>query len=241
MIGNVGRRGRGSEGVSNILKRALKGAFDRIRSFPGDDKRKRRRISTRSRPEVKVIGPKVRNLKCTMCMGFIKVGLQYAKCECGETYHVACLVRTGFCPICDRRWSETDVSSITKVNGDPSMAPDIRNLECPSCGEAVSYLDLECRCGAIFVKDNDSFLCPDCGGRVGLNDMVCLGCGERFRDCEIVTCPECGRRFDALEGACVCGTFIGDICPNCGEELGQDDMMCPKCGVEINVVERGPR
>lgn len=190
----------------------------------------------RERPAVRVIGPKVKNLKCTMCMGYIKVGLQYAQCDCGEIYHVVCLARTGFCPICNKKWEEKDIEPVTKTNGDSSSSPLYKNLECPSCGERVSALDLECRCGAIFVKDNDSFLCPECGGRVGLTDMVCKSCGERFRDCEMVTCPECGRKFDALDGCCECGTFVGDHCPECGCELEKDDSWCPRCGARIDVV-----
>jgi len=197
---------------------------------------KTRQENGQGHTSVKVTGPKVRNLKCTMCMGYIKVGLQYAQCDCGQTYHVVCLARTGFCPICNKQWGEKEIENIVKTNGDGSASPLEKNLECPSCGEFVSALDLECKCGAIFVKENDSFLCPECGGRVGLKDMVCLSCGEKFRDCEIVTCPACGRHFDAIEGTCVCGAFVGDKCPECGGDLKADDSYCPNCGAEINVI-----
>jgi hypothetical protein len=236
------RNDRGSALLQTVplkIKEGFKVTIDGLRMLgPPKWRIKNGRTSTvHERSTVKVTGPKIRNLKCTMCQGYIKVGLQYAQCDCGENYHVVCLARTGFCPICNKKWEEKDIVSISKTNGDSCSSPTCKKLECPSCGEHVSILDLECKCGAIFVKDNDSFLCPECGGRVCLSDMVCLSCGERFRDCEIVTCPVCGRRFDAMEGACTCGTFVGDMCPECGCRLENDDSWCPRCGAKIDAVE----
>lgn len=182
-------------------------------------------------------GPKIRNLKCPMCMGYIKVGLQYAKCDCGGTYHVVCLSRTGYCPICQKKWDDETVKAITHLNGNAESSLNNKMLECPSCGGKVSIYDMECKCGAIFLMDNDSFLCPECGGRVGKGEMSCLNCGEIFRPCEIVECPGCGKNFDALEGACSCGTFIGDLCPECGCHLGDDDGYCGRCGSRFDKIE----
>ncbi|HSV42108.1 MAG TPA: zinc ribbon domain-containing protein [Methanomassiliicoccales archaeon] len=189
------------------------------------------------KPVLKDNSPKIKNLNCPMCMGYIKIGLQYAKCDCGHTYHVVCLARTGFCPICNKRWDEESVRSVTHVNGDPSKVAHLQKLPCPSCDRPVSIYDLECQCGAVFVKDNDSFLCPECGGRVDLLDMTCHHCGEHFRECDMVTCPDCGHRFDASEGTCECGTFVGDRCPDCGSILDDGDRFCGNCGVEIDIVE----
>jgi hypothetical protein len=52
----------------------------------------------------------------------------------------------------------------------------------------------------------------------------------------MVICPECGRKFDALDGCCECGTFVGDHCPECGCKLEKDDSWCPRCGARIDVV-----
>lgn len=178
----------------------------------------------------------VRNIKCVMCQGYVKVGLQYAKCDCGETYHVSCLTRLGFCPMCNKKWTVDQMPSITKSNGDAASSPLSKKLSCPSCGEMVSIYDMECKCGAIFVKENDSFYCPECGGRVSLVDLVCLGCGERFRPCEMVKCPNCGSNFDSLGGPCTCGAFLGDACPECGAHIDIDDAYCPKCGSKIEMI-----
>jgi hypothetical protein len=190
-----------------------------------------------AKPKIKENGPRARNLMCPMCMGHIKVGLQYARCKCGQPFHVVCLTRMGCCPICGEAWDEKKVKAVTFVNGNKGASPSAQRLECPSCNKMVGIYCNECDCGAIFIRDNDSFLCPECGGRVDLNKLTCLTCGEAFRDCDIVTCPACGRRFDALAGPCECGTFLGDDCPECGGHLGLGDNHCPQCGVQINFVE----
>ncbi|OPY31492.1 MAG: Double zinc ribbon [Methanomassiliicoccales archaeon PtaU1.Bin124] len=188
------------------------------------------------KPVVVSGGPTVRNLKCVMCQGYIKIGLQYAKCSCGEMYHVSCLTRLGFCPMCNKPWTAETIKDITLSNGDISSSPYSKKVRCPSCDEMVSIFDLECRCGAIFVRENDSFLCPECGGRVSLERMICESCGEIFRDCEIVRCPSCNRNFDAVEGACECGAFLGERCPECGGELGAEDASCGHCGCQIETI-----
>lgn len=183
-------------------------------------------------------GPKVRNLRCPMCMGYIKIGLEYAKCDCGETYHVVCLSRTGYCPICEKKWNDETVKAIIQTNGDIESSLSSKMLECPACGRKVSIYDMECKCGAIFLRENDSFLCPECGGRVEQGKMSCLNCGEVFRPCEIMDCPGCGKSFDALEGVCSCGTFVGDACPVCGCHLEDDDEYCRRCGSRFDKIEK---
>jgi hypothetical protein len=201
---------------------------------------KGREISDKKLPVKKPIiidrGPKVRNLRCPMCMGYIKVGLQYAKCVCGETYHVVCLSRTGYCPICEKKWDDETVKTIVHMNGSAESSLNGKMLECPSCGGKVSIYDMECKCGAIFLRENDSFLCPECGGRVEQGQMSCLNCGEAFRPCDIVECPGCGKSFDALEGTCSCGMFIGDACPVCSCQLEDDDEYCRRCGSRFDKI-----
>jgi hypothetical protein len=199
----------------------------------GEAAKPRKRLD---KPMVVSGGPTVRNLKCVMCQGYIKIGLEYAKCECGETYHVSCLTRLSYCPVCDRKWPTESIAGITQSNGDMSASPYSKKLKCPSCEKMVSIFDLECTCGAIFVRENDSFLCPECGGRVSLGDMSCPVCGEEFRECDIVRCPSCGRNFDAKEGACECGAFLGDACPECGSKIEGDDSFCGKCGCRIEAL-----
>lgn len=189
-----------------------------------------------SKPKIKD-DDRPRALMCPMCMGYIKVGLQYARCKCGQPFHVVCLTRMGSCPLCGEPWDEEKVRTVTMVNGDQSALPSSHKLRCPSCDRLVAVYCNECECGAIFVRDNDSFLCPECGGRVDLDGLTCRSCGEVFRDCDIVTCPACGLRFDALAGPCECGTFMGDECPDCGCKLSLTDRSCPSCGVQMNFVE----
>jgi hypothetical protein len=225
-----------------------------IRSFIWDGLSKRFEKMTRALSQKKRSGPdkkgppkkpviidrgtKPHTLRCPMCMGYIKIGLQYAKCDCEETYHMVCLSRTGYCPICERKWNDETVKSITHVNGNVESSLSGKMLECPSCGEKVSIYDMECKCGAIFLRDNDSFLCPECGGRVGKGEMACLNCGEAFRPCEIVVCPGCGKSFDALEGACSCGMFVGNACPECGCHLEIDDEYCGRCGSRFDMINK---
>ena len=49
--------------------------------------------------------PKLLNLdkivKCHICFGNIKTGLNVVKCSCGKHYHENCAKRVGSCPVCD--------------------------------------------------------------------------------------------------------------------------------------------
>ncbi len=42
-------------------------------------------------------------IRCHICMGLVKPGLPFAKCECGKKFHDSCAKRVGDCPNCGRK------------------------------------------------------------------------------------------------------------------------------------------
>jgi len=167
---------------------------------------------------------------CQICMGKLKHGLPQVKCDCGKVFHITCLKRTGFCPYCQRTYTPERVEEI-------ALYPELESIRCPVCERTVYKDSGTCECGAIISDEDGMFYCPVCGTQIGEGENECPYCHERFEDVRMVLCPFCGREFDASKGGCECGSFLGEVCPECGVRLDPEDDRCPCCGTAFETVE----
>ncbi|MCD6171088.1 MAG: hypothetical protein J7J36_01520, partial [Thermoplasmata archaeon] len=44
-----------------------------------------------------------RELRCDICFGKFKPGVEIVRCECGAVFHKSCAKRVGVCPNCGRK------------------------------------------------------------------------------------------------------------------------------------------
>ncbi len=190
------------------------------------------RIEPLSRLEMRVRIRPVRGegVVCQICMGKLKAGLPYIRCECGKVFHITCLKRTGFCPYCQKTYSHQEVERAATY-------PDLESMECPMCGRSVYKDSGSCECGAIIADQDGKFYCPGCGTQIEDGETQCPYCHERFEDVHMVQCPFCGRVFEEGRGICECGTFLGESCPECGVRLSAEDKVCPSCGISFEMVK----
>ncbi len=190
------------------------------------------RIEPLSRVEMRVRIRPVRGegVVCQICMGKLKSGLPHVRCTCGKVFHITCLKRTGFCPYCQKEYAPKEVE-------EQATYPEMESLQCPMCGRTVYKDSGSCECGAIIADEDGKFYCPGCGTQIEENETECPYCHERFEDVPLVQCPFCGRVFDEGRGICECGTFLSEVCPNCGVCLSSEDRSCPSCGVSFEIVE----
>lgn len=182
----------------------------------------RRRIRNPSAPVV--TGPREQVLMCQICMGRIKIGMNWTQCKCGNVYHPVCLERTGYCPQCKQIWGSEEVESHDQERTMNS---------CPVCRRELSIGQERCACGAVFVNDSGRFRCPVCDAILFEGEEVCPICGEAFERYETIICPRCGKMIAPGETACTCGLPVDSICPVCGRVLGPKDNLCPCCETEF--------
>lgn len=168
---------------------------------------------------------------CQICMGGLKAGLPFVRCECGKVFHIICLKRTGYCPYCERYYSPEQVE-------ESATYPRREGIECPMCGRLVPEDMGRCECGAIFCDEDGRFYCPSCGTQIDGGEHTCPFCGERFEDVCLICCPFCGRLLEEGKGVCECGTFLAEACPDCGTHLSMDDRSCPSCGLSFEMLEQ---
>lgn len=183
-----------------------------------------------SEPRVKIRPVRGEGVICQICMGKLKHGLPQVKCECGKVFHITCLKRTGFCPYCQRTYTAEQVEEM-------AIYPEMESIRCPVCERTVYKDSGSCECGAIISDEDGMFYCPVCGTQIGEGENECPYCHERFEDVRLVLCPFCGREFDAGRGGCECGSFLGEVCPECGVRLSPEDDRCPSCGAAFETVE----
>ncbi len=176
-----------------------------------------------------VTGPKTKSLTCQICMGAIKEGSNFVYCKCGRPFHMTCLSRTGSCPYCNESYE--NILAYNRVTPEPS-----EGRSCPLCGRELPPGSTMCECGAIIVEEEEDFQCPSCGLKMTEPSAVCPRCGEIFEIFEIVECPVCGRQVPTDADVCECGALIGGRCPECGNKLGPDDLVCDQCGTEFEFV-----
>jgi DNA-directed RNA polymerase subunit RPC12/RpoP len=167
-----------------------------------------RRMSIRTRPQVKAVRMKGQS-KCDICLGVLKEGLPCVLCGCGKQYHNSCAGRVEDCPSCGAAL----VYARQRPHVVDSEAPTVRSV-------ALSRED------KLFLLD-ERFLLGEMTERTYL----------RMRD-EAARAPEtalfcsvCGRRL--LDGeACECTAHSQGLqCPECGENLSEEDQFCRRCGV----------
>ena len=185
---------------------------------------------SRSEARVKIRPVRGEGLVCQICMGRLKDGLPHVKCECGKVFHITCLKRVGFCPYCQRKYSQEEVEG-------RATYPEMQRMDCPVCGRSVYKDSGSCECGAIIADEDGVFYCPVCGTQIDDGENDCPYCHERFEDVRLVECPFCGKVFDGNKGMCECGTFVGESCPVCGIHLSSDDETCPECGARFETVD----
>lgn len=194
----------------------------------------------RKRPKIHITGPRVKPVICQICLGRVKPGLEYLRCECGKAFHLACLSRTGFCPYCQGKYEDGERFTVLRAPaGEGSRASGgtkVNYILCPLCGSHVPAGAPSCQCGAIFVEEGGTFRCPECGNRVPEDESKCSNCGEQFDHCETQACPLCGRLLPAGQVVCACGTVIGNRCPECGHELAQGEESCTVCGAVFELI-----
>lgn len=166
---------------------------------------------------------------CQICMGKLKAGLPSVDCECGRTFHITCLKRTGFCPYCQKAYSPEEVE-------ERATYPELESMECPICGRTVLKDSGVCECGAIIADEDGVFYCPICGTQMDEGEVECPYCHELFEEVKLVLCPSCGRMIDEKKGVCECGLFLGEVCPECGVRLSPEDRCCPSCGIAFEMV-----
>lgn len=210
----------------------------------------RRRFAKRGmdRPRVMVSGPKVKPVVCQICLGRVKEGSEYSRCACGKTFHPVCLARTGFCPYCEKRYTEEALRQALVVRpkapaGRAKGPSEIRMIWqpgmariCPLCGAELPEGSGECQCGSIIVEEGESFECPSCGTEVPADMSFCPGCKERFDVVEEPICQVCGRVIAGGKGVCDCGALTDNMCPECGAYLEPDDTVCGRCGTAFEFV-----
>ncbi|MCX6651130.1 MAG: hypothetical protein NT131_05705 [Methanomassiliicoccales archaeon] len=185
---------------------------------------------SRADTKVKIRPVRAEGVVCQICMGKLKSGLPHIKCGCGKVFHITCLKRTGFCPYCQKVYTPEEV----EVN---ATYPDMESMECPMCGRLVYKDSSSCECGAIIADEDGKFYCPGCGTQIDNGEKQCPYCHESFEDVHLVQCPFCGKVFDESRGSCECGTFLGEVCPECGVHIEPEDRTCPSCGVTFEVVD----
>ena len=199
------------------------------------------------RPQVRVSGPKIKPIVCQICLGRVKEGLEYARCSCGKVFHPVCLVRTGFCPYCQKAYDEEMLRgallTVPRTSPARSRAPSISmrweseaERGCPICGQPLPDGSNECSCGAIVIEEGEAFACPSCGVQVPPGGNECPGCRERFDVISSPVCPVCGKVVEEGRAACECGAVFGTSCPECGAELAPDDQACGRCGTVFEFV-----
>ena len=233
--------------AANVRKYFSENAGDNIRAIidmPTDRLRKVLRRSSlvhKERPRVVVSGPKIKPIVCQICLGRVKEGLEYARCDCGKVFHPVCLIRTGFCPYCQREYSAETLAEGNVIRPRNRVEPK-RNSSgitmlwqsdslhvCPVCGLDLPEGGNECSCGTVIVGDEETFECPSCGCEVPPRSMECPECREQFGVLEEPPCPFCGRPMAEGE-LCPCGAMVGDACPECGFTLGSSETYCGNCG-----------
>lgn len=178
------------------------------------------------RPRVMVSGPEIRSNVCQICLGRIKGGSNYLQCQCGKTFHIICLSRTGFCPYCQEPYKKLSL----QMDGQTII------MICPLCGNQLEVGSRMCDCGAIFQEEGMDFCCPICGTHISEEDSVCPYCGEVFDCYRLINCPVCGLLVDEGTRVCECNTVLGDRCPECGSLIGPEDSCCLRCGAEFEFV-----
>jgi len=201
------------------------------------------------RPKVVVTGPKVKPVVCQICLGRVKEGMEFARCACGKTFHPVCLVRTGFCPYCDRAYTPETLSEAFIVRpkmparGHARNPSEIRMIwdsgmtrVCPVCGSELPEGSSECQCGVILVEEGETFDCPSCGTSVPPDMIHCPSCHERFDVLEGSICQVCGRIIPDQAEVCECGALTADICPECGSYLEPDEVVCGNCGTVFELI-----
>jgi hypothetical protein len=178
------------------------------------------------RPRVLVNGPEVKSHVCQICLGRIKEGSNHLECNCGRTFHIICLSRTGFCPYCHEPYE--------------NLIPQTGNIQsfltCPLCGINLEPGSRRCECGAIFQEEGVDFCCPICGTQISEENTVCPYCGEIFDCYRLINCPVCGLLIDEDTEVCDCGAVLIDRCPGCGAPLGPEDRYCISCGAEFEFI-----
>lgn len=204
----------------------------------------------KGRPRVQVTGPKVQPEICQICMGKIKEGTEYVRCTSGRVFHSICLARVGQCPYCRRTFAIKGLESTTTREYVQPIVPEAlpsgeeKAVEkdhapvnpCPACGKELQEGAVGCSCGVIFVTEGGSFSCPTCDFQVNEGDSFCGQCGERFIQPTPPGCPVCGRPVAVDAETCPCGAILGNHCPECGAELGEEDSSCQVCGTAFEFV-----
>lgn len=119
-------------------------------------------------------------------------------------------------------------------------ADEDENGRCPECGKPMEPDETVCaNCGAEF-----GFFCPECDREIPSDADVCPYCGaeldEGFEDEaraaivvveRVEVCGNCGEPIGPDDVECShCGV---DLCPDCGTALDEEDVVCPNCGAEF--------
>lgn len=186
------------------------------------------RLLSNDRPRVMISGPAVREPICQICLGRIKEGSNHVLCNCGRTFHIVCLSRTGSCPYCQEPY---DINRLRSIRAEGSGM-----VVCPICGAHLPADRRECDCGAFFLDENTEFHCPACSTKVPQLDESCPGCGMLFECYPTTTCPVCGQLLREEIGVCDCGAVLGERCPECHASLGPDEKRCSHCGAEFEFI-----
>jgi uncharacterized Zn-finger protein len=187
----------------------------------------RRLFPSNGNPRIMLNGSEERSLTCPICMGKIKEGSGYIRCDCNQVYHTSCLIRLGYCPYCNKNYED-----LKSLNGMDGRSP----IRCPLCG---AYLDpgvKRCSCGAIFTDEGTDFCCPTCGTRIQEGKTKCPYCGELFESYRMVACPVCGQLMMEEAAVCSCGALLGNKCPGCGADLDPYATRCPVCNSEFEFI-----
>lgn len=239
--------------AANVRKYFSEDASDTIRAMidvPTDRLRKvlrRSSLGPKERPRVTVSGPKIKPIICQICLGRVKEGLEYARCNCGKVFHPVCLTRTGFCPYCGKHYSIETLAKENVVRLRPPIERKRKEADitmlwqstplpvCPVCGLDLPEGSNECKCGTVIVGDEETFECPSCGCLVPPQSMECPGCREQFGLLEEESCPLCGMSVEEGE-SCRCGATTDDVCPECGFKLGTLEMSCRNCGAAFELL-----
>ena len=202
--------GTGTKGIFGRLSRRGSVSRPRLIKVPKGRIRRAatRRMSIRTRPQVKAVRMKGQD-KCEICLGVIKEDLPCVLCGCGKRYHNSCAGRVEDCPLCGAAL----VYARQRPHVVDSDMPEVRQV-------ALSRED------KLFLLD-ERFLLGEMTERTYL----------RMRD-DVARSPEtakfcsvCGRRL--LDGeTCECTAYgQGLQCPECGENLSEEDQFCRRCGV----------